>query len=82
MPVKTALLRPFTSILLSRPAWADLVKWTVVALPHSQMASKSSIFPGEAVLQLPKEKDFTDQDDSQPDHFLNLFRKKLISMAL
>ncbi|MDE3046616.1 MAG: hypothetical protein KGJ02_08270, partial [Verrucomicrobiota bacterium] len=33
LPVKTALLRLFASILLSRPAWADLVKWTVVALP-------------------------------------------------
>ncbi|MDE3045718.1 MAG: hypothetical protein KGJ02_03645, partial [Verrucomicrobiota bacterium] len=48
LPVKTALLRPFTSILLSRPAWADLVKWTVVALPPLANGLKIIDFPGES----------------------------------
>ncbi|MDE3045035.1 MAG: hypothetical protein KGJ02_00090 [Verrucomicrobiota bacterium] len=48
MTVKTALLRPFASILLSRPAWADLVKWTVVALPPLANDLKIIDFPGQS----------------------------------
>ncbi|MDE3046227.1 MAG: hypothetical protein KGJ02_06245 [Verrucomicrobiota bacterium] len=48
MPVKTALLRPFTSIHLSRPAWADLVKWTVVALQPLANGLKIIDFPGQS----------------------------------
>ena len=43
--------RPFSSTNLQE---VGLVKWPVAAISsHSQMASKSSIFPGKAVLQLP-----------------------------
>ncbi|MDE3046446.1 MAG: hypothetical protein KGJ02_07370 [Verrucomicrobiota bacterium] len=48
LTVKTALLRPFTSILLSRPAWADLVKWTVVALPPLANDLKIIDFTGQS----------------------------------